>query len=777
MLSMSKNSFKIKHPLQDTGPRSPPSPNMNRVKNGKPHSLQCIAGEYVQEAAGGVRKSISSPGGGGHIPGTLYCTNLRVAFLPDSSPNNQNDSCCPFMCSDYEVALPCVGKLVAVNSFTKAKVLTGTSALKVTPEELVIYCRDFRVLRFRFHESGSDSPALRVTMAIAQAQETSGRDPCYEYLTLKNLENSWLTRQGGQPQEGSSAVLFEALCDWEKELERLGAAGWRVSPVNERFDMSTSLPKYLCVPSRFLDNELKRAFVHFNERRIPHHRQTQSVGMREEMFACWNSCLNNVKPLRRKSGSEKYRSELKLSLFCCHDQRLCWHHPRGSDLLRAANFHTNSDPEKGDIRAIERLLFAGHSQCVLVEATADLPSLTEIHQSYSKLWSLSLWLTDPSVAPSDEKWLSSLENTRWLDHVRSCLKKASEVTLLLTERSRSVVLQEPGDRDLNCLLASLVQVLSDPYARTLRGFQGLVQKEWIAAGHPFLQRLNVLQKNDQDESPVFFLFLDSIWQLLQQFPQSFEFTEAYLMAMYDSCFVPFSSTFLFNCQWERSRKNQNRFLNQIYTPVNGWQENLCLEILQKGSCPFENAGHANLPTVWNWLLRGHPWQRTQFRNPWYTEGPLSSSSSSGRAPNKNSLFTNGGDKMETSSSEKWALCVFSKGSLSWQASVFPWRNGALPKKCFHRGVQAPETSREQKRSWEAKPNGSFIYHHDSLLLPSHTGTSIRLWKRCYFRGNPEVQVGLFASNIVKLSEELDLLQNRLTYLQARGSYSITLENA
>lgn len=30
-----------------------------------------------------------------------------------------------------------------------------------------------------------------------------------------------------------------------------------------------SLPKYLWVPSRFLDNELKRAFVHFNERRIP----------------------------------------------------------------------------------------------------------------------------------------------------------------------------------------------------------------------------------------------------------------------------------------------------------------------------------------------------------------------------------------------------------------------------------------------------------------------------------------------------------------------------
>lgn len=58
---------------------------------------------------------------------------------------------------------------------------------------------------------------------------------------------------------------------------------------------------------------------------------------------------------------------------------------------------------------------------------------------------------------------------------------------------------ELDDRDLNCLLASLVQVVSDPHARTISGFQSLVQKEWVAAGHPFLQRLNLFQKNDREE--------------------------------------------------------------------------------------------------------------------------------------------------------------------------------------------------------------------------------------------------------------------------------------
>lgn len=48
---------------------------------------------------------------------------------------------------------------------------------------------------------------------------------------------------------------------------------------------------------------------------------------------------------------------------------------------------------------------------------------------------------------------------------------------------------ERGDRDFNGLLSSLVQLLSAPEARTLLGFQSLVQREWVAAGHPFLTRL------------------------------------------------------------------------------------------------------------------------------------------------------------------------------------------------------------------------------------------------------------------------------------------------
>ncbi|XP_072839944.2 myotubularin-related protein 11 isoform X3 [Pogona vitticeps] len=698
MLSSSKNSFKIRQPLRDPGPKSPKSPAMSGRKNRKHGALQCIPGEYVQEEAAHVKKSVPSPDGEGFLPGTLYCTNLRVAFLPDPPPNAEDGSCRPFIHTDHDVALPGIAKLVAVHSFAKAKVLTSSSLLKFIPEELLVFCRDFRLLRYHFHESGLEPQAFRVTMAIAQAQESSSWDGSYESVAWKNLENG----QPSQEEEDPPTLLFESLCDWEKELKRLGAEGWRVSPANERFDMSTSLPKYLLVPSRSLDNELKRAFVHFNERRIP---------------------------------------------------RLSWHHPGGSDLLRAASFHPDSDPEKEDMRSVETLMLAGHSQCVIVETAADLPTPAEVQQAYAKLWSLSLCLADSVAAPSDEKWLSSLEGTRWLEHVRACLKKASEVAVLLAERKRSVVLQESDDRDLNCLLASLVQVLSDPHTRTISGFQSLIQKEWVAAGHPFQQRLNLLQKNDREESPVFLLFLDCVWQLLQQFPCAFEFTDAYLVALHDSSYLPFASTFLFNCQWERGRKNQNRFLNQLYTPINGWREDLCLEILQKES---KEAEAAHLPTLWDWAVSYSPRQRAQFRNPFYLR---SSPAGGGRALNGNFLPPKG-DQMQNTPPGKGTLYVFSKGSLALQTHFFPWKNGSLVKKGTRRAPLAEGTGEQERPPW-GKASPWLLYQDGPLLLPSLVGPRIRLWRRCYLRGNPDFPLGLFAPSLSGLAEELERLQDQL----------------
>lgn len=67
---------------------------------------------------------------------------------------------------------------------------------------------------------------------------------------------------------------------------------------------------------------------------------------------------------------------------------------------------------------------------------------------------------------------------------------------------------EADDRDMSCVVSSLVQVMCDPHCRTQHGFQSLVQKEWVMAGHRFYSRVNYHRDNDKEEvRGCFFVFV------------------------------------------------------------------------------------------------------------------------------------------------------------------------------------------------------------------------------------------------------------------------------
>ncbi|XP_069734461.1 myotubularin-related protein 11 [Phaenicophaeus curvirostris] len=676
------------------------------------------AGELVLAEAAGARQRCGS--GGSSVPGTLLCTNRRLAFLPEQPLGSRG-----LLRSDWDVALSCIRKLVAASSLTKPKVLTATSTLKFIPEELNVFCRDFRLLRFQFHENGLAPQAFRVANAIAQAREAAA------WLVDVDEGHNGCSCLAGAPSEDedeededededlAATLLFESLQDWEQELKRLGAEGWRVSAVNERFDMAPSLPRYLWVPSGLLDHDLKRTFAHFEERRVP---------------------------------------------------RLCWLHPGGAALLRAASFHAASEPGSEDVRCLEALLLGGRGPCVLVDAT-ELPTLADIQLAHLKL--RALCLPDAVV---EEKWLSALEGTRWLEHVRTCLRKAAEVASLLARRRCSVLLQEPSDRDLNCLVASLVQLLGDPRSRTLSGFQSLIQREWVAAGHPFPRRLGLLRRDSpREEAPVFLLFLDCMWQLVRQFPAAFGFTEAYLLALHDSSFAPYFSTFLFSCQRQRGQGSPHRPHGQTYTPVRGWRD-------PQPGAPRAGSVAGGLPTVWDWGLRYSRQQRARFRNPAGAAGTAGPPDIGTAGPPD--ISTAGSPDTGTvgplapvhpqplgRSSESWGagdVLVLSKGTLCPQP--FPWRS-SRPAPRLARWAPSLE-SLSLGGSLGGSMGGSRPpASPPGLLLPCVAGPSVRLWRRCYLRGLPEAQRGRFAPSPAGLAEELRLLQDRLRTWHPAGSHA------
>ncbi|NXL52215.1 MTMRB protein, partial [Podilymbus podiceps] len=539
------------------------------------------------------------------------------------------------------------------SSFAKPKVLTATSTLKFIPEELAIFCRDFRLLHFYFQENGLAPQAFRVANAIAQAQEAAtwlgdvseGHDDWF-CPAKAPLEDEPEEEEEEEEEDSAATLLFESLCDWEKELQRLGAVGWRVSAVNERFDMASSLPRYLWVPSGLLDHDLKRTFAHFEERRVP---------------------------------------------------RLCWHHPGGSDLLRAASFHAASEPGSEDVR---------WPRCWQGDAA---PSSCKVA---------------PGAAPG------------WGD-------------VTGTPPHRLIPL-EPSDRDLNCLLASLVQLLGDPHTRTLPGFQSLVQREWVAAGHPFPRRLGLLRRDSpREEAPVFLLFLDCTWQLVRQFPSAFGFTEAYLLALHDSSFAPYFSTFLFSCQRQRGHGSPHRPRSQTYTPVNGWQDPP--QIVPRAG--MAGSAACMLPAIWDWGLRYSRQQRARFRN------PAGAAGSTG-PPETTDPQTLGRP------TDVWPgpgnIFVLTKGTLSPQP--FPWRSSRPPPR-LSRWAPSLESLVERGSSLGGNRPPSPA---PGLLLPCAAGPCVWLWRRCYLRGLPEARRGRFAPSLDALDEELRLLQDRLRAWQAAG---------
>jgi hypothetical protein len=112
-------------------------------------------------------------------------------------------------------------------------------------------------------------------------------------------------------------------------------------------------------------------------------------------------------------------------------------------------------------------------------------------------------------------------------------------------------------------LTSLAMLLSDPFLRTLMGFQILIESQWIAFGHKMASR----NSGGDDFSPVFLQWLDCCWQLLQQHPEIFEFNEKYLFRIAREVFSGRFGTFLANSLLERTEKIQP-FTHSLWSDIN-----------------------------------------------------------------------------------------------------------------------------------------------------------------------------------------------------------------
>lgn len=71
-------------------------------------------------------------------------------------------------------------------------------------------------------------------------------------------------------------------------------------------------------------------------------------------------------------------------------------------------------------------------------------------------------------------------------------------------------------------------------------------------GHKFIDRCGFVASVDMKEvSPIFTQFIESVWQVSQQFPAAFEFNEQFLLTLHDHVHSCQFGTFVSNCEKDR----------------------------------------------------------------------------------------------------------------------------------------------------------------------------------------------------------------------------------
>lgn len=477
------------------------------------------------------------------ISGLLICTNFKLSFLTaENFPSNLHQK--NALLGENDICLINIDAVYHVNNGKRKKLSISCTSTNI--EIIEVHCKDFRIYTFSFKFSPQHQRSVINTIIH------------HAFVPRINLLFAFDYKQPSPFSEESEnhSLLFTRSCDWEAELERCKCPGWRVTLANEKFLLCESLPECFVVPSILLDMNLNKSAPHFAGHRVP----------------TWS-----------------------------------WGTSSGASIVRMAALDANiSDSRQKDVM-VDAISRASPRQLPVRIFDLDhlCPSVKDVQNSFLKLRDLCMPSTPNEFWEKENNYLTHLDSTKWLLYVSFCLNTALEAASCLLDNT-TVIFSEHEGRDLSAVLSSLVQIMLDPVYRTFSGFELLIQKEWVALGHPFTERHHLVSGSESEESPIFLLFLDCIWQLTEQCPAVFEFSETYLTSLWDSCRISLFDTFLFS-----SHKNRTEAI-----------------LTDSQSSSF------SLRSVWRWSRQFSKNDLRLFTNPLYILNKYTTRTSSIRKGNK-----------------------------------------------------------------------------------------------------------------------------------------------
>ncbi|XP_066537502.1 myotubularin-related protein 1a isoform X3 [Hoplias malabaricus] len=446
----------------------------------------------------------------GAVTGTLTITDFRIHFISlEKEP--------PFL---LNVNLGAVSRLENISIPSHGENSRG----------IEIVCKDMRNLRFAY--KNEEQYKLEILETLTK----------YAFPLSNDLSFFAFQFKVEFPVEGWK--VYDPMAEYKRQ--GLPNEGWTISKINSSYEVCDTYPALLVIPASIKEDELRRVASFRARHRIPVlswiHPETQATIVR-----CSQPLVGPSD--RRCKEDERYLQIIMDANAQSH--KLTIFDARQNNAV---------DPNKAKDGGYEKDAFYNNAELNFLE----IPNIHVMRESLRKLKEVVY----PTI--DEPHWHTAVEATHWLEYIKLLLAGAVRIADKLESGKSSVVVHCGDGWDRTAQLTSLAMLMLDSYYRTLRGFQVLLEKEWISFGHKFALRVGHGDNNhaNSERSPLFVQFIDCVWQMMRQFPTAFEFNEMFLITILDHLYSCLFGTFLYNSEKERMEKEVQSKTMSLWSDIN-----------------------------------------------------------------------------------------------------------------------------------------------------------------------------------------------------------------
>ncbi|KAF2075976.1 hypothetical protein CYY_002732 [Polysphondylium violaceum] len=404
---------------------------------------------------------------------------------------------------------------------------------------LEIRCKDFNIARFCLphHEKGLECFNTLHRLVFVDNPSSFFSQSYSPFKGGQNGYNGW--------------TIYDPIEEYARQGLLSQGSEWRLSKINQKFELCQTYPQMLMIPFSISDYLLNKSALYRNKNRFPvctwRHKYTHATLCRSSQPA---------------PGISRSR---------CEEDELLVQAIRKSTPVSTSSTST-SPLYILDVRSKSSVGFSdtskdisNYTNCVL--EYGGLPSPQELRESAQKLnKTIRTW--------DDKKSWPDVQNSGWLSQISKLLATAKKILNYIHVEGCSVLVQCQDGWDRTSQLTCIVQLLADPYYRTIKGFIVLICKEWLSFGHKFMTRTGSLTSlPSKQTSPLFLQYIDSVWQLTRQFPTSFEFSDKFLQVLLHHLYSNLFGTFLYDSEKDRLTQKIPNETESLWTFLYGCASN------------------------------------------------------------------------------------------------------------------------------------------------------------------------------------------------------------